>query len=37
MKKIARTFAYTTFLAFLFAAPARTEEVKAGDLMITQA
>ena len=37
MKKIARTLAYSTFLAFLFAAPALAEEVKAGDLVITQA
>ena len=37
MKKIARALAYSTFLAFLFAAPALAEEVKAGDLVITQA
>ena len=37
MKQIARTLAYTALLASLFAAPARAEEVKAGDLVITQA
>jgi copper(I)-binding protein len=37
MTSIARTFAYTALLAALFAAPARAEEIKAGDLVITQA
>jgi copper(I)-binding protein len=37
MKPIARTFAYVVCLAGLLAAPARAEEVKAGDLVITQA
>ena len=37
MIPILRFVAYTTFLAFLFAAPARAEDVKAGDLTITQA
>jgi periplasmic copper chaperone A len=37
MKQIARTLAYTALLASLLAAPARAEEVKAGDLVITQA
>jgi periplasmic copper chaperone A len=37
MTSIARTLAYALFLAALAAAPARAEEVKAGDLVITQA
>jgi periplasmic copper chaperone A len=37
MISIARTLAYALFLAALAAAPARAEEVKAGDLVITQA
>jgi copper(I)-binding protein len=37
MKQIARTLAYVFCLAGLLAAPARAEEVKAGDLVITQA
>ena len=37
MIKIARTLATAVFLATLLAAPARAEEVKAGDLVITQA
>jgi copper(I)-binding protein len=37
MKQLARTIAYAVFLAGLLAAPARAEEVKAGDLVITQA
>jgi copper(I)-binding protein len=37
MRPIARTLAATLFLAGLIAAPARAEEVKAGDLVITQA
>ena len=36
MMKFARTFTYAALLAYLFAAPARAEEVKAGDLVITQ-
>jgi len=36
MRPIARTLAATLFLAGLIAAPARAEEVKAGDLVITQ-
>jgi hypothetical protein len=36
MKQIARTLAYVVCLAGLLAAPARAEEVKAGDLVITQ-
>jgi copper(I)-binding protein len=37
MRPIARMLAATLFLAGLIAAPARAEEVKAGDLVITQA
>jgi periplasmic copper chaperone A len=37
MKQIARAIACAVFLAGLLAAPARAEEVKAGDLVITQA
>ena len=37
MKQLARTLAYVVCLASLLAAPARAEEVKAGDLVITQA
>jgi copper(I)-binding protein len=37
MKQIARTLAYVVCLTGLLAAPARAEEVKAGDLVITQA
>ena len=37
MTQIARLIACAIFLAVLFAAPARAEEVKAGDLVITQA
>jgi periplasmic copper chaperone A len=37
MKQIANTFAFTALLACLLAAPALAEEVKAGDLVITQA
>jgi copper(I)-binding protein len=37
MKQITRTLAYTVVLACLFGVPARAEEVKAGDLVITQA
>jgi periplasmic copper chaperone A len=37
MTSIARRLAYTILLASLFAAPARAQEVKAGDLLITQA
>jgi periplasmic copper chaperone A len=37
MRSIARMLAATVFLAALIAAPARAEEVKAGDLVITQA
>ena len=36
MTSIARALAYTVFLSFLFAAPAHAQEVKAGDLVITQ-
>ena len=36
MTSIARRFAYTVVLASLFAAPACAEEIKAGDLVITQ-
>jgi copper(I)-binding protein len=36
MPSILRSFACTLVLAALFAAPARAEEVKAGDLVITQ-
>ena len=34
---IARSFGYVALLACLFAAPAQSQEVKAGDLVITQA
>jgi hypothetical protein len=37
MKQLARTLAYVVCLAGLLVAPARAEEVKAGDLVITQA
>ena len=37
MRPIAPMLAATLFLAGLIAAPARGQEVKAGDLMITQA
>jgi copper(I)-binding protein len=37
MTSIARRLAYTVVLASLFAAPARAQEVKAGDLVISQA
>jgi copper(I)-binding protein len=37
MRQITRILAHTIFLACLFAAPVRAEEVKAGDLVITQA
>jgi periplasmic copper chaperone A len=37
MTPTARSFAYAVFIAALFFAPARAEEVKAGDLVITQA
>jgi periplasmic copper chaperone A len=37
MKHIARTLAYVVCLAGLLAAPARADEVKAGDLVISQA
>jgi len=37
MKQIARTLTYVVCLAGLLAAPARADEVKAGDLVITQA
>jgi copper(I)-binding protein len=37
MKQIARTCASVALTTFLLAAPARAEEVKAGDLVITQA
>jgi len=37
MTSIARTLASAALLAILFAAPASAEEVKAGDLVITQA
>jgi periplasmic copper chaperone A len=37
MKQIARALAYAIFLSAVLAAPARAEEVKAGDLVITQA
>jgi copper(I)-binding protein len=37
MKPITRTLAYIVCLAGLLAAPARADEVKAGDLVITQA
>jgi hypothetical protein len=37
MKTISRSFALAALLAALFAVPARAEEVKAGDLVISQA
>ena len=37
MKRIARTLAYAVAMAVLLAAPAGAQEVKAGDLVITQA
>jgi copper(I)-binding protein len=37
MKLISRSLAYAVLLSALIAAPARAEEVKAGDLTITQA
>ena len=37
MKHLARTIAFTATLAAMLAAPARAEDVKAGDLLITQA
>jgi len=37
MNKFPRTFAFAALAATLFAAPAHTEDVKAGDLVITQA
>ena len=37
MNKSPRTFAFAALAAALFAAPARAEDVKAGDLVITQA
>ncbi|QWG21047.1 copper chaperone PCu(A)C [Bradyrhizobium sediminis] len=37
MKKIVRTLAYAVAFAALLAAPAGAEEIKAGDLVITQA
>ena len=37
MNKFPRTFAFAALAATLFAAPARAEDVKAGDLVITQA
>jgi hypothetical protein len=37
MKQIVRSLACAAFLASLFAVPSRAEEVKAGDLIITQA
>jgi copper(I)-binding protein len=37
MNKSPRTFAFAALAATLFAAPAHTEDVKAGDLVITQA
>jgi copper(I)-binding protein len=37
MKQIANTFVLAALLACLFAAPALAEEIKAGDLVITQA
>jgi copper(I)-binding protein len=37
MSSILRTFTYAAFVVALFAAPARAEEVKAGDLVISQA
>ena len=37
MKQLLRTIVFASFLAGLLAAPARAQEVKAGDLVITQA
>jgi len=37
MKQLARTIAFTVALAGMLAAPVRAEDVKAGDLLITQA
>jgi copper(I)-binding protein len=37
MNSLSRTLAYAALAAALFAAPVRAEEVKAGDLVITQA
>jgi hypothetical protein len=37
MKQFARTLAYAAFVACLFATPVRAEEVRAGDLVISQA
>ena len=37
MAQITRNLAYAVLLATLLAAPARAQEVKAGDLVITQA
>jgi copper(I)-binding protein len=37
MRQIARTIAYVACLAGLLAGPARAEEVRAGDIVITQA
>ena len=37
MKKLSRTLAYAALAAVAFAVPARAQEVKAGDLVITQA
>src|SRR3954470_14746707 len=37
MTSIARSLAYIALVAFLFTAPAHADEVKAGDLVITQA
>jgi copper(I)-binding protein len=37
MEQITRTLTYTALLTYLFAAPALAQQVKAGDLVITQA
>ncbi len=37
MRTIVRTIAFALFVAAVIAAPARAQEVKAGDLVITQA
>jgi copper(I)-binding protein len=37
MKQVLRSLAFTVLLACLFASPLRAEEVKAGDIVITQA
>src|SRR6266542_2759314 len=37
MNQLSRAFAYAALMATLFAAPAGAEEVKAGDLVISQA